>query len=167
MTTFLVDADGDTFGSGERDSNGDLAYALDLCIQPYGYVPYLVGDSLDCDDGDFETKPGALEKCNGRLRHCPADGDNSVPVDEWDDDLDGYIECTIDSSFLFNSDGTVNLWNNTQVVLGGEDCDDTSLDLNGDGLPDGLYIYPDAPELCNGKYERCTDANYNVSGTCF
>ena len=54
VSTFLVDADGVTFGSGERDSNGDLAYALDLCVQPYGYVPYSVNDPLDCNDGDFE-----------------------------------------------------------------------------------------------------------------
>ena len=72
VSTFVVDADGDTFGSGERDSNGDLAYALDLCIKPYGYVPYLVGDSLwICDDGDSATKPGALEKCNGKRDDCP------------------------------------------------------------------------------------------------
>lgn len=90
--------------------------------------------------------------------------DLSPPADEWDDDLDGYVECEIDSSFLYNSDGTVNLWNNNQSVFGGGDCDDMSLDLNGDGLPDGLYIYPNAIELCNGKYEKCTDENYSVNG---
>ena len=62
VSTFLVDADSDGFGSGERDSNGDLAYALDLCVEPFGYILYEQGDALDCDDGDFETKPGAQEK---------------------------------------------------------------------------------------------------------
>ena len=69
-----------------------------------------------------------MEKCNGKRDDCPADGDNSVPANEWDDDLDGFVECTIDSSFLFNLDGTVNLWNNNQVIYEGIDCDDTNAD---------------------------------------
>ena len=159
VSTFLVDADGDTFGSGERDSNGDLAYALDLCVQPYGYVPYSVNDPLDCDDGDFETKPGAVELCNGKRDNCPTDGDNSVPSDERDDDGDGYVECILDASTYVvldtEEDGfgqthdviTVNNWSdNTVTILGGEDCDDSDLDA-----------YPGAVELCNGAFENCWD----------
>jgi formylglycine-generating enzyme required for sulfatase activity len=142
VTTFLVDADGDTFGSGERDSNGDLAYALDLCIQPYGYVPYAQGDGLDCDDGDFDVKPGAVELCNGQLDNCASDINLNVPTDEVDDDGDGHVECTLDVDPLQWADLTAG-------IVGGDDCDDN--DIN---------AYPDAPELCNGAFEDCNDPLY-------
>ena len=142
VTTFLVDADRDTFGSGERDSNDELAYALDLCTQPYGYVPYLVGDSLDCDDGDSNVKPGATELCNGQLDNCASDGSTTVPSDEWDDDGDGRVECTLDVDPLQWADVTLG-------IVGGDDCDDND-----------IHAYPDAPELCNGAFEDCNDSLY-------
>ena len=166
VSTFLVDADGDTFGSGERDSNGDLAYALDLCVQPYGYVPYSEGDGLDCDDGDFDVKPGAVELCNGKRDDCPSDGDNSVPADESDDDGDGFVECVLDPSTYVVMDTeeddfgqvhdliTVNNWSDSTVtILGGGDCDDNDVDA-----------YPGAVELCNGAFENCWDPLFTVQG---
>ena len=142
VSTFLVDADGDGFGSGERDSNGDLAYALDLCIQPYGYVPYAQGDGLDCDDGDFDVKPGAVELCNGQLDNCASDGSTTIPSDEVDNDGDGRVECTLDVDPLQWADLSLG-------IVGGDDCDDN--DIN---------AYPDATELCNGAFEDCNDPLY-------
>ena len=57
VSTFLVDADGDGYGSGETDANGEFIYGLDLCIQPLGYVLYQQGDVFDCNDTDFFVHP--------------------------------------------------------------------------------------------------------------
>ena len=54
-------------------------------------------------------------------------------MDEWDDDGDGYVECAIDAAFLYNSNGTVNAWENNQTIYGGLDCED-----------DDANAYPDA-----------------------
>ena len=54
-------------------------------------------------------------------------GDLTPPQNEWDDDGDGYVERPIDSTFLYNSDGTVNGWESSQTIYGGGDCDDTDV----------------------------------------
>ena len=155
FSTYIIDADNDGFGSGARDEvSNELIYTLDLCTQPVGYILYDETIGLDCDDGDDETKPGAVERCNGKIDDCPLDGDNTVPLDEWDDDGDGYVECTIESSFLYNSDGTVNGWENpNQIIFGGDDCED-----------DDEFTYPNALELCNGVYDNCSNPNYSIVG---
>jgi hypothetical protein len=55
--SYFVDADGDTFGTGA---------AQIACIQPSGTAT--TGD--DCNDADFSSKPGGLEKCDGRDNNC-------------------------------------------------------------------------------------------------
>ncbi|PZR04014.1 MAG: hypothetical protein DI536_35000 [Archangium gephyra] len=54
------DADGDGFG-------GNCATcALDACVQPEGYV----ARAGDCDDGNADKHPGALELCNNEDDNC-------------------------------------------------------------------------------------------------
>ena len=148
LTTYYADSDGDGFGNS--------LYLLEVCTEPLGYIEYQLGDLIDCNDNDAEVYPYTLdssdpnwvdeELCNGKLDRC----DNAwnglePPENELDDDEDGYVECTIDPSFLYNPDGTVNGWENpNQTIYGGEDCND--LDLT---------EYPIAIELCNGGFENC------------
>ena len=49
------------------------------------------------------------KKCDGQRNDCLQD----VPDNEIDNDLDGYVECTID----------VDGWDGVEIV-GGDDCDD-------------------------------------------
>jgi len=140
VSTFLVDADGDTFGSGERDTNGELAYALDLCIKPYGYVLYdETIHLLDCDDSDAARKPGATELCNGQLDNCSTNSTNTIPADEVDHDGDGWVLCTLDVDPLQWADLSLG-------IEGGDDCDDAD-----------PTAWPGAPELCNGVFEDCSN----------
>jgi hypothetical protein len=58
VITWYADADGDGFG--------DADVAVQACEQPEGYVE----NSDDCDDGDADRNPGAVEVCNGLDDDC-------------------------------------------------------------------------------------------------
>ena len=76
-----------------------------------GEVFYSVDNfGTDCDDTDNTRYPLAPELCDGVANECGV----SLPADETDNDLDGYVECTFDAGGWF---GDVS-------VVGGEDCDD-------------------------------------------
>ena len=76
-----------------------------------GEVFYFVDNfGTDCDDTDNTRYPLAPELCDGVANECGV----SLPADETDNDLDGYVECTFDAGGWF---GDVS-------VVGGEDCDD-------------------------------------------
>ena len=83
----------------------------------------------DCDDTDATINPGASELCDGQDNDC----DLALHSTEIDDDLDGYVDCTVDSG---GWDGT--------AVTGYDDCDDTN-----------ITIYPGATELCDGLDNDC------------
>ena len=52
---------------------------------------------LDCDDADGAVYPTAVEVCDGQFNDCSNNYvENSAPVDELDDDGDGWIECSRD-----------------------------------------------------------------------
>ncbi len=94
------------------------------------------GDLEDCDDTNDLVYPGATEICDGIDDDC----DGSVPVDEADDDFDGYSTCNLD-------------------------CDDTDVDnwdscatcLDADG--DGWYVGCDAYTTRNGMDNCPTEYN--------
>jgi len=59
-----IDEDGHTewYQDLDGDGFGDPLVAQSSCSQPAGFV----ADNTDCDDGDTESFPGALEVCDGR-----------------------------------------------------------------------------------------------------
>ena len=71
-----------------------------------GYAPD--NDGTDCDDGDNTIYPSA-PKLRWLINTCGG----SLPVNEIDNDNDGYVECTLDSN---GWDGSGN--------KSGDDCDD-------------------------------------------
>jgi len=80
----------------------------------------------DCDDSEPTVYPGNSEICDGLDNNC-----DGLSLLEVDNDVDGYVECTLD----------VAPW---AAVLGGDDCDDT-LDT----------VFPGAPEICDSHDNDC------------
>ncbi len=118
----FVDADG--------DGHGDPLVAA--CAPAEGVVD--VGD--DCNDGNSEVHPGAVEACDGVDNDCDGavdeDAGGSIYLDE---DGDGYgvddssgRACELPSGYSFSNG----------------DCDDAA-----------EAIHPGAVELCNGVDDDC------------
>ena len=164
-TTWYLDDDGDGYGINTQSQVS--------CFQPTGYVP----QNGDCDDGNNAVYTGAPELCDGIVNDCNT---TTLPSNETDDDGDGYVECTVDTTG----------WVGTPSVVGGDDCDDTNanhhelldwyFDDDGDGVgvasgvftvcvppPNGYVllsgdcddsnnaVYTGAPELCDGIVNDC------------
>ena len=73
-----------------------------------------------------------------------ADGQISSPLDEHDNDSDGFVECVeYDRTNWILSGGSIN-------ITGGSDCDDF----------DG-FVYPEAEEYCDGQYNDCESLTYD------
>ena len=108
------------------DGQGNPQQTLDSCNQPAGYTL----SSTDCDDTRNTVYQGATEICDGLVNACGG----SLPPDEIDDDLDGFVEC------IFASSG----WQGDPDVVGGDDCED-----------DDITIVPIGAELCDGIVNIC------------
>ncbi len=122
--TWYLDSDGDGFGS---DDTTEIA-----CDAPSGYV----ASSGDCDPGDPDVYPGAIEYCNGMDDDCDGTTDEGDSADAatWyqDADGDGYgdpgsalISCNMPSGYVADS----------------TDCDDSDAGIN-----------PSASEVCNSVW---------------
>ena len=130
------------YADNDDDGYGDEDYAVLGCNAPLCFVD----NSDDCDDTEEEVYPDASEICNGRLDDCNYDGElyelengKSIPRTEWDGDADGFVVCTLDveqENWLISS----------MNVVGGADCDD-----------ERDYVYPSAPEICNGQHDDCEE----------
>ena len=92
----------------------------------------LLGD--DCDDTNQTIFPNAPEICDGIVNNCGAE----LPLNEIDNDNDGFVECTIDEN------GWDGILSEGQNPLLGDDCDDTN-----------QTIFPNAPEICDGIVNNC------------
>ncbi|MBI5486599.1 MAG: putative metal-binding motif-containing protein [Deltaproteobacteria bacterium] len=120
-----VDADGDTYPEGE-----------------------------DCDDGDADVFPGAIESCNGTDDNCDGttDEDTAVDAETWygDTDADEFGDPDATRTACEMPAG---------YVADGTDCDDGDAAIN-----------PGADELCNGSDDDCdgeTDENGAVGSTAY
>ncbi len=128
LTRYYIDADSD--GYGDLEDQGE-----ETCGVPEGKVP----DNSDCDDGRFETNPGADEYCNGIDDDCDGDidPDSSVDAPTW------YIDA--DSDEYGSTDYTlVQCEQPGGYVPDDNDCDDLDGEIN-----------PGADERCNGVDDDC------------
>ncbi|GAB4252722.1 MAG: hypothetical protein Kow0027_17600 [Saprospiraceae bacterium] len=114
-TTWYKDLDGDGYTDGITHVS---------CSPPAGYVAS--AQPGDCDDNNAAVNPGAAEACNGLDDNC----DGIIPIDEQDNDADGYRIC----------DG---------------DCDDTNPAIN----PGAAEICNGIDDNCNGQIDEGAPAN--------
>ncbi|ODS40401.1 MAG: hypothetical protein A7315_08660 [Candidatus Altiarchaeales archaeon WOR_SM1_79] len=86
--------------NGQTDFNPDT-YCTTTCTDVDGDNWYATCNLLnpDCDDGDEDRFPGNPEVCDGKDNDC----DLIVPLDEQDNDGDGFAECEGDCD-----DGDIN-----------------------------------------------------------
>ena len=156
------------FVDSDRDGFGDPNVSFVACTAPSGFIE----DNSDCSDLDSEVYPNAIELCNGTLDNCLSnievveeawfvedqldfeEGINvpvrQIPINEWDHDGDHSVDCIADIPFLaWKSSQKQMVDENGNYVSGllqGNDCDDTR-----------SYVYPNAPETCNGRHDDCEE----------
>lgn len=125
----VVNACGSTLPDIEIDNDGDGYVECTIDVTGWeGAIAVQGGD--DCHDTMENVSPFAIEVCDGIANVCGT----SLSPTETDDDGDGYVECIIDNGGWFGPDS----------VIGGSDCDDTS-----------ILISPSGMELCDGVANLC------------
>jgi hypothetical protein len=131
-TTWHADTDGDEFGSVTETQ---------VSCEPPGEA--WVEDGTDCDDGEAEINPDAIEVCDGEDNDCDSaidDADASLDLTtatEWhnDSDTDGFGDAAVAATTCIAPSGTVE---------DATDCDDGEGEVN-----------PAAQEICNGIDDDC------------
>jgi hypothetical protein len=165
-TLWYPDGDGDGYGVPGKPSEPE-------CDPPAGY-----GEGTDdCNDADKLTYPGAVEQCDGFDNDC----DKVIPVDERDQDGDGYNICggqdcddndaSIGPDGDTDSDGTVNCYDNDDDGDGLLDADEEAgtsgwvtdpekADTDGDGVDDGKDAAP-LHDVCSTDFFFYDDFSTN------
>ena len=120
-----VNSCGNLLSTTETDDDGDGHIECAIDSSGWDGPSNVIGDG-DCDDSNATIYPGATQLCDGLENTCIS----SLPSDEVDNDGDGYVECTVTTS-----------WSG---IVGGDDCDDTNVNIS-----------PGASELCDGVANVC------------
>ncbi len=124
VTVWYEDGDGDGYGNPE-------VYVED-CDGPSGWL----ADGTDCDDGDPEVNPGAVEECDSDDDNCDGVADlGETSIWYSDEDGDGWGHPAEYENTCDPPEG----W-----VQQGEDCDPADPNEN-----------PGAPELCDEVDQDC------------
>jgi hypothetical protein len=122
-TTWYIDIDGDGFGVD--------THTKEDCDEPAGFAPV----DTDCNDAEYNDKPGADEYCDGRDNDCDLDIDevDALDASTWYADVDG-------DGFGDASSSEVSCSQPVDFVADATDCDDLD-------APDD---HPGADEVCDG-----------------
>jgi len=134
----------------DRDGYGDPGNSMEACSQPPGYVQ----NSLDCDDWNPETHPGAPDWCDGIDNDCDGQTDEGVTLYR-DLDRDGYGNTTMSIQACLPQSG---------YSESSGDCNDIDPTINprapeicGDGVDNDCDSQIDEgfPEICDGEDNDC------------
>ena len=111
---------------------------VERCQNPVGYVQ----DNTDCNDNLPSVYPNAIEICDGVDNNCDGVADDSSAVGQStfypDADGDGYGDS--DSSTTIQQCQSIAA---PGYVTNNFDCDDSTVDADGDGIADGYSINPE------------------------
>ena len=148
---YYPDEDGDTYGDEEASPVNDCAPVADH-----------VTDNTDCDDGDETVYPGADELCDGLDNDCDA----ALPLDELDEDGDGFMVCEDDCD-----DSNASSYPGATELCDGQDNDcDVSLPADeADDDGDGFMVCEDDCDDTDattyfGATELCDDIDNDCDG---
>ena len=101
---------GKSLPSNEIDNDSDGYVECTLDSNGWDGSGSKSGD--DCDDGDKTIYPSAPEICDGQVNTCGG----SLPVNEIDNDNDGYVECALDSNGWDGSGNKMEMIVMTQMI---------------------------------------------------
>jgi hypothetical protein len=125
-----VNACGGSLPANEIDNDGDGYIECTVDVGGWDDPATTPSAGIDCVDTDATVFPGAAELCDGLVNDCSGDPLRAV---ETDDDLDGYVECSIDGGG----------WDGLALKVGA-DCDDSD-----------ETVFPSAIERCDGIVNDC------------
>lgn len=121
----------------DQDGFGDANNAITQCNMPTAFVT----NDLDCNDGDSDVYPNAIEYCNEMDDNCDGTVDEQTAFDlttyYLDQDGDGFGDSL-----------------NIQYACPSNQPNETVL-VAGDCAPTDPSIYPGAAEVCNGLDDDC------------
>jgi len=124
FVNYYADSDGDGFGGGN-------AVSIQSCTTPAGYTT----SATDCNNGNANVYPGAIEICNGIDDDCDSNIDEGVLMTYYlDSDGDGFGGAT----------STTGCSAPNGYVSSSTDCNDTNSAVN-----------PGATEVCNSIDDDC------------
>ncbi len=130
LQLYWVDSDGDGYGD---------IFNEQLACNPAGSV---VGNALDCDDGDPSINPSQSETCNGVDDNCDDLVDNGVgPFWYEDSDQDGYGD-PLDFQQACESPGSAYIADNS-------DCNDADVNIS-PSAPDCAAAADGVDDDCDG-----------------
>lgn len=126
LILYYLDSDGDGYGVEQS--------TVESCTLPSGYA----STAEDCDDDNNTIFPGAEELCDGHYNNCILGSQdiNDLPVEESDQDNDGFVICP-------NIEPEWNPMDST--IIGGGDCNDLDSEIN-----------PNAVDNCDSVDNNCS-----------
>jgi len=144
----------------EDDDDGDQFIACDNFISATSANLLGGGDCLDVAGNTWSStvNPSAAESCDGYDTNCSGGAGDHSPdeQEEFDDDVDGYLECALTSNSNWVDPGN-SIGN---PIIDGGDCLDVPLTGSANANAYSGNVHPDLPtDACDGYDTDCNSGN--------